>query len=75
MGRVIARCFVCGVSELRRVILRFGLDVPWKGKRVSAGGMFLCERCWREARAIDGRRGSKPRHARAVRRIDRHKAA
>jgi hypothetical protein len=55
-------CFACGVEEGRpwdygrpAKIIRFGLRDS--KRETTAGGIFLCERCWRQAQNIRPRRG------------------
>ncbi len=48
------KCLVCATTHK---VLRFGLDVLGEsGYRMAAGGIYLCERCWNEAAAVDVRR-------------------
>jgi len=57
-------CFVCAAKEGDVTIIRFGLRLSWtpsgKPAHRQVGGVYLCERCWKEAQAIRPRRGPRP---------------
>lgn len=63
---VTPQCFVCAVAETAaQKVLRFQLRITSGSRKTSAGGIYLCQRCWQETHHFRGRRG--PRRGRAVR--------